>query len=258
MEIGNYVPAGKEGCFNVSPSSLHSWFENKSIWGKSYIKKNRTFTANTNTVFGNICHAIFEAYSTNQILNDSDISDYLAKHQDNPDVDAWFVQDNWGDSQREIIKFMGTRPQTTKAESQVLFEVEEGYTIGGTYDAVTGTTLTDYKTCSAKPSKIKLEHLFQLATYAIALELNGEEVNTLEVVYVVKPNVKGKISEKTGKVIGIKQTVIQCLEEPFTDELRQMVKKHLKHLVATLKVHKEQPELYEFLFPENPLSFMQD
>jgi len=258
MEIGNYVPVGKDNCFNVSPSSLHSWFENKAKWGKDYIKKEGSFDGNTNTVFGSICHGIFEAYSTNQLVSEADVMQYLAKYETNSNVDAWFIQDNWSDAQREIVKFMGTRPQVDKIESQVVYEVEKGYTIGGTYDALTGKTLTDYKTCSAKPSKIKKEHVIQLATYAIALELNGQPIDTLEIVYIVKPNIKGKISEKSGKVIGIKQTVIQSLQEPFTDELRQMVKGELKHLIETVKLYEENEDLYPYLFPSNILSFMHE
>lgn len=258
MVINDYKPVGKEGCFNISPSSLHSWFENKAVWAKSYILKEREFQANTNTVFGNICHAIAEGYVNGETLSELDVVDYLSKFEDNPDVDMWYIQDNWRDAHQAILEFMSQRPKPDEVEQQVIFEVEEGYTIGGTYDARTGSKITDYKTTSQKPSKLKKEHIFQLGAYAIMLELNGTKIDTLEAVYIVKGNVKGKVSEKTGKTIGVKNTSIVALQEPFTDEVRQMVKRYLKLLIGTLKVYKKQPELYEYLFAENPLSFIQD
>ena len=49
MEIGKYIKVSKDGCFNISPSSIHSWFENSMVWHENQVLGTGTFNGNTNT-----------------------------------------------------------------------------------------------------------------------------------------------------------------------------------------------------------------
>lgn len=269
MVIGNYVKVEKEGSFNISPSSLHSWFENSSVWYTNQVANKGTFKGNTNTYFGTICHAIAESYALDDVLTIDDVNEYLSKLKDDNVVDEWYIGDNFNDARKAIIDFMMLREKPSKVEFQVIYEPVQGYTIGGTVDAMAGSKITDYKTCSSIPSKMSIAHKYQLVTYALAMQGQGEKVTEIEVVYIKRPDVKGKVSEKTGKVIGIKNTEIKAIVEPITAELIAEVKAEIKLLIKCLKwtindtdysdysgLTKE--ELVEMIFRHNPLSYIQE
>ena len=266
MEIGKYTKVEVDGCFNLSPSSLHSWFENPYKWYKNQILKESPFLANTNTVFGSICHAVAEAYHSGEIISKQDVENYVNSFKDKHGViiDEWYIYDNFPDSREKILKHLGEVPSRDKVEFQTSFSPVDGFSMGGTLDYAYRDVIGDYKTCSSIPSKIKLEHLYQLVTYAICEISKGREVNYVEVTYIRRPDVNGKPSDKTfnkdgtPKIIGIRETQIKVLREPLTDELMQMVKESLKLLIKTVKTYQDNPELADVLFRPNKLSFMQD
>lgn len=256
MKISDYTPVGIDGCFNISPSSLHTWYENRAKWFKDQILKQSSFRGNTNTVIGNIAHAVAEAYAKDDIVSDAEISEYLKQFKDNPDVDEWYIADNYKDVRLKVMEFMGTRPTPTKVEYQTIYSPKEGFSIGGSVDARTNSKLTDYKSCSSFPGKIKTEHKYQLLTYALVDSLNGVDTDTIEVVYIKKPDMKGTVSEKTRKIIGVKETEIRALSEPVTKEDLQEVKDELKLMMEIVALYQKDNSLAKYLFTENKLSFM--
>jgi glutaredoxin-related protein len=262
--LGDYNKIETEGCFSVSPSSLHAWFENPYIWHKSNILKERNFTANTNTVFGTLCHAVAEYHHRVDVLSKDEINNYLSSFKNNPSVDEWYIMDNFKDAESAIIKHLSFQPKRDEVEYPNIFSPVEGYAIGGTIDYRYGSTMGDYKTCSSLPSKIKTKDMFQLVAYAIAEINSGKKIDHIEVTYIARPDVKGKPSEKSfnkdgsPKIIGIKNTQIKTIREPITDEVMVRVKSSLKLLIKTLKTLNTYPELADVLFRPNELSFMND
>ncbi len=153
---------------------------------------------------------------------------------------------------------MKSRPIPDRVEVRTSFEPIDGYSIGGSVDAVTGDTVTDYKSCSSFTSSIKLQHKFQLLLYAMSLNANGSDIKNIEVVQIKRGDSKGKISEKTGKVIGIKKPEIRVLLEPITQEDIQFVKQHIVLLIETLKTYGKDNSLAGVLFRANVLSYIQE
>lgn len=260
MSLGNYTRPTIEGCFNISPSSLHTWFDNKHKWYMNNVLNNNDFKGSTNTVVGNIVHYMFEMLAVDKEINWKDIMEYYSSFNGVDGVDMWYFDPefkNLKNLYETIVDFTANRPKPNKVEQQTIFSPREGFSIGGTYDALTGTKITDYKTTSSFfDFSSKKHYMYQLITYAISLRANGIDVDEIEIVQIKRPDMIGKISEKTNKVIGIKPAEIKVISEKITDEMIMDTKEHLISIMDTLTASKEYPELTKLLFPKNPLSYI--
>ena len=256
MRIPDYQPIDvSKGKVNISPSGLYTYFNNSGLWYRRNILKTDRLKPNTNLVFGSIVHSLFEAEYQNQEVSIADVDDYLERGNYGDTVDSWYINNNFEEAKEVVKEFLKDRPKPDKFEEQVLFEPISGYTIGGTFDGIYGSTIFDIKTTTSNSSSMKLHHKYQMMCYVFALEANGyEKFETIEIIQFVKGDSVGKISEKTGKIIGVKKPTISVLIEPITDELRQEVKMYLKELITLLKATDEID--YKLLFRDNPLDFM--
>ena len=261
--IGEYNKIqDKSARYNISPSSIASWFENPKYWYLSNIKKEVMFTDNTNTVFGTILHYAAEKYYdiTEGKYSKTKLYDvvlgYLTTFNNNADVDEWWIRDNLDSHIAVLFEFLSTRDKPKLMEYPTGFKPRDNFFIGGTVDAVNGTTVTDYKTCSSFAKEIKIHHKFQLLLYAEALNRNGIDIDTIEIVQIKRGDIKGKVSEKTGKIIGIKKPEIKSIKQKITDDDRAWLKHHMRVLLDTLEVYDKHPELAAVLFRENPDSYI--
>ena len=251
--IEQYTPYKKEeGLFNISPSSLYTWVENPRAWKRSDID-GKKFEPNTNTVFGTVVHAGIEQHFKGGKLTKSDVILYLDSLGDSAleNIDAWYITDMFEKTIQEAVKHI-SKPD--EMEYQTGFSPTDGFSIGGTADYRRGKVLGDYKTSSSAKSAIGL-YYYQLMTLAYCDKQRGIETDTIEVTYIVKPS-KGTISEKTGKLIGVKEPKVIIVQHEITEQDWIDIEVFLKEVVKTMKAYQNDNSLADILWREHYGSFI--
>lgn len=233
-----------EGKKRIRPSSMSKLFDHPAKWYKETILGQNSFFGNTNTVIGDIIHGrIHKYYDGIEPVDIDDELEYITTHKDNPDVNEWTVADEV-DRIWDLVRlaYLEKYPKPDEAEGSVQFEIPNSkYYIGGSFDAIEGQTVIDFKTTSVTPKKITSAHRLQLLTYALILNLKGRKTNNMRVVYIVK-------LKKEPKVV--------ILEEEIQDRDLEYIKLQIKNIVKRLELVDEDETLRELLFAPNPLSRM--
>ena len=101
--------------------------------------------------------------------------------------------------------------------------------------------LIDYKTVGKKPQGISKAHEFQLCSYATSLIADGTEVDSIRVVYIVKPTIKLPAR-------------VFIFEKELTNEMLMTQVGIMKNMEKSINVVRENPELADVIFRENLLS----
>lgn len=225
----------------ISPSSFTMFYNNPYEWYKNNVLKENTFKGNTDTVVGSIIHHRLEQLWTNQdkIIDEQYELDYIDQHRDVVEVDEWKVADEvgrlWETLETEVLLL----PIPTSVENSVVFEIPNSdYFVGGTYDYMRDNVLGDIKTTSVTPKKIKVGHRIQLLLYWLCLRMNGNtNIDKIEVTYIVK-------LKKEPKVV--------VLQEDITDDDFEWIKTEVKKMVKRLDLVKNDKDLAEIVFFNNP------
>ena len=249
-KIEQYTPYNSEGRFNISPSSMYAWNENPRAWCRSYIE-GKKFEPNTNTVFGTVVHAGIEQYHKGEKLTEQDVIEYIESLGEGYDIDSWYITEMY---QKTVDAVTDVCKAPDKMEYQTGFEPTDGFSIGGTVDYRRGTVLGDYKTTSKAKSSLGL-YYYQLMTLAYCERVNGVETDTIEITYIVKPD-KGHISDKTGKLIGVKEPKVIVVQHEIVEQDWIDIEVFLKEVVATIKAYQKDNSLKNILWRENNGSFI--
>lgn len=233
--------------FTLSPSSITQFMDNPKGWSDRYIDKVSSFEGNTNTVFGTVLHAGIEQHFRGVSLTRSDVIEYLDRQM--CELDRSYILDCWGET-LDVLKANTTKPDIM--EYEVLTHLDY-ISVGGTVDYRRHKTIGDYKTCGSIKQDIG-EYKYQLLTYAWIERQLGVDIDSLEVVYIQRPN-RGYISEKTGKVIGIKPAKVETIRYEITDTDMEEIKELLLSVDSTIELVHRLPSLKSILFRENKLSY---
>ena len=237
-----YTDKSIEGKVKISPSGFATFFENPQAWYRNQILKDSNFRGNTNTVVGTIIHKRIENYFNDVPTNPKEEQDYIQQYRDVVEVDEWKVADELERLWNVLQLDLPTLEKPTSQEQQVEFHIpNSNYFIFGTYDYMRGTTIGDIKTTSVTPKKIKVAHRIQLLLYALALKHNGVEVTDMEIMYVVKLKSKPKVI---------------VLKEDIKEIDMDYIKKEVKDMVTRCEMVRENNELQDILFPNNPDSYI--
>jgi len=254
-KIANYVKVGIKGKFNISPSSIALFQDNAKVFYDRNILGTDKFTGNTNTVLGSVVHAAIEQHNEGGTLGYDDIALYLEQYLFNGEVNMIDVSQSW-EEMFEAYKAYGA-PIPDKQEYQVLTELDDNLTLGGSVDAKLDTTIIDYKTCSTITKNMSIDtYKTQLMSYAYCEVKAGNLIDTLQIYFIQRPN-KGHPSEKTGKIIGIKPAKVLLVEHKITKEDWKEFEEILTIMRKTLYIHKIRPDLADVLFRHNPYTFRQ-
>jgi hypothetical protein len=221
--------------------------DNPKVWFDRNVDKVSSFQGNTATVFGTILHAGIEQHFSGDKLTRDDVIDYIDRQV--CELDRNYILDCWGETLDEL-KAMATKPDEQEYKTCIIYDK---YSVGGTVDYRRRKTIGDYKTCSSLKSDIG-EYKYQLMAYAFIDKLNGIETDALEITYIQKPN-KGYISEKTGKLIGVKPAKVSIVRYDITLEDWIEIEEVLDSIVKTYKAYISSPELKDVLYRENLLSY---
>lgn len=231
-----------EGKKRLSPSGISKLFDNPAKWYDETIKGNKSFFGNTNTVIGTIIHGrIHKYYDGIEPVDIDDEFQYVDSYKDVAEVNAWTVADEV-DRLWDLVRlaYLEKYPKPDKVEGAIKFEIPNSkYYIGGSFDALEGNTVIDFKTTSTTPKKINVSHRLQLLMYSLILNLKGIKTNKMRVVYIVK-------LKKEPKVV--------ILEEDISKQDLDYIKTQIKNIVKRLELVDEDETLRELLFAPNPLS----
>lgn len=223
--------------FKISPSGIADFFNNPVIWYKDHILGEKQFTGSTASVLGTICHYFAEQYGIKSYDEiNAEVIKALAELEPNPDIDKNEVASLYPDMVSMLISEYLSNNIPTERESSLVTEVKKGIYVGGTCDALKGTVVTDYKNVSKKPSDtIPFNYLIQLLAYAYMYREQGTPVDTVRLVYTVRPT----------KTLPVRVFVVSKV---ITQDDWDLIENTLELIADTVLKHFEDPSLDYLLF----------
>ena len=246
-----------EGAFKISPSMVYKFFCDPSSWYKSEVLKESTFNGNTATILGTICHYIYEQETNGNKVTREFITDQMKQYfTQNPDlvmdVDIPDVQETYPKvaaavmnqyvllKNNEVLVNHG-EIDTEKSISYCL-DKDSGIYVAGTADRIENKhILVDYKHVGKKPAdEIPYNYKVQLMTYAYMLNKIGYNIDTIRLVYGVKPT----------KTLDARCFVVS---ENITSDDFDNIENILYLIVDTIKIMREHPEYTYILFKDSSL-----
>ena len=270
MELNKYLDSPyaastrefrKNGGIVLSPSGIGKFYNEPNEWYLDRIGET-TFDGNTYTVLGNALHGAIDAYWHGDEVTEDDVCLWIQTRyatqmdevvgkdklgNDIPKVDMEFVTRNFIPMFREWVAKYGTMyPKPDMLEADLELDIQEGMKMAGTLDGYENPrkVLIDYKTAGRMPgkdAKISEAHRMQLAAYAFMMIAEGHEVDTIRVVYLVRPT----------KTLGPR---IKIIDEELDEQT-------LLDMVNTVELMKDSwnaalkyPELARLLFRENRIA----
>ncbi len=227
----------KEGEFKISPSGISKFFEYPPIWYKDNFMGEQSFKGNTASELGTIIHAIAEAVAKNEPTTREEIQAYLDTI-DNADVDKDEILKAYPEMASVLVNQYLLKNIPDKTEQQTLRDLGDGILIGGTYDAIQGTTLIDYKTTKSKPREgadMPWGYKTQLMSYAYSLKAEGVSIDRIRIVWVVKAT----------KTLPVRIFVVNHMVTP---QDWKDIEDVLKIMKDTILLGKEKPEYLHMLY----------
>jgi hypothetical protein len=244
-----------EGKVKISPSSLYDYYDNPSKWYSRNVKGIKEMP-NDSMIIGSLLHGRLERYYDNLGVDTDEEAGYLESFSSNSGVNDWEILDVLEGTWKYLLNtWLPTTTRPTSQEQSIVFEPKSNSDVfvAGSYDYRRGNTIGDYKTCSLLPKKIKTHHKIQAYVYAFVLRANNQHIDTIEIVYIQK-YLKGKISEKTKKIIGSKKPDVVVLSEPIDEEFMNHIIQDMKNLGVIITLCKENEDLVSLFFRTNLLS----
>jgi len=225
-----------EGIFKISPSGISKFFEFPSIWYADNFLGEESFTGNTSSYLGTIIHAIAEAYTKDESTSKEEIEEFL-NTIDDPNVNCNDIRANYPEMAMVLINEYLSKNRPNKVEQSILAPVSEKVMVGGTYDAIQGNTLIDYKTAARKPNveTMPFGYKIQLLAYAWILKQQGTIIDRLRLVYIIRAT----------KTLPARVFVVNHM---ITPEDWQLVDDTLKLMAETIELHQSNPEYTHLLY----------
>lgn len=188
-----------EGNYVLSPSGLRNFIENRSIWLTNVRDKVKTFSGNTNTRTGSLCHLWLESYYTDTLNKDGTVPNWKLTQVSEGDVDALFEYERLVPTLQVLVESIDREPKLIEEYIEVC--IQENIRLCGSIDMVwKDDVITDWKTASKKPSASSaVGYALQLSLYAgMYKNFHGIEPKLVEVYVIVKTKVPSlwKISFK--------------------------------------------------------------
>ncbi len=189
-----------EGVFKISPSSFNTFMNRPHMWYREQVLGEGTFEGNTATVIGTLVHYVAEKVAKGEEVNKAEITQYIANHEDNEDVDTVVVLRDYVAMAERLVNDYVLKNVPEHVEDFIKYHLGDGVWVAGSVDAFDNGCIIDYKTYSSKtkPKSIPMNYRYQLLIYAYIYAQLGYAVDRIRLVYVNR-NIDGGVSEKTGK-----------------------------------------------------------
>ncbi len=251
----------KNGGIVLSPSGIGKFFNEPNEWYLDRIGET-TFDGNTYTVLGNALHGAIDAYwHGDEVTEDEVVLWIQAKYSeqmveiigkdklgnDIPKVDMEFVAKNFMPMFIEwVSKYATLYPKPDLLEEDLSLDIQKGMIMAGTLDGyeIDRGVLIDYKTAGRMPgkdAKISESHRLQLSAYAFMMIAAGYEVNTIRIVYLVRPT----------KTIGAR---IKIIDEELDEKTLLTMVETVEMMKESWNVSIKYPELTKILFRPNRIA----
>jgi len=234
--------------FKISPSAINKFFNKPHEWFRSEILGEDTFLGNTASVLGTIVHFCAEEYVKTKKVDVPEIEKFLASNT-NPDVDISYVAEQWKPMGQALIDYLREAGIPQRSEELIHTEIQPGYFVAGSADAVSGDCLVDFKTTSymSPPTEIPQHYRYQLLTYAYIYNKLGIPINRIRIVWITN-NIVGRISDKTGKPMKDYPATIGVCTETITNEDLEFIENVLKLICETVEAYYNDSKLAYLLF----------
>ena len=227
-----------EGGFRLKPSSISKLIDNPHAWYESNIQGKNDFHGNTNTRLGSIIHALVENYYTKEYTYYEIVERAKVWLEEKEEPDQWKIIDSIEPMYNAWVKEYAEKYQKLQTiEGWVEYQPHDKIIVSGSYDALDGDTVVDYKTTGRKKSDLG-DYWVQLYTYAWLLRKNGVTVNNVRIVYIQTPLKSGAVNIVT---------VEEPIDESAMSELVERIKDESMQVLETL----DDPSLISRYFKKN-------
>ena len=263
-----------EGAFGISPSNVNTFITKPHTWYREQVLGEKQFDQSTATVLGTIVHYCAEMYIKNKSVPKHDIYNYIRKNcskvkssflptdlEDNMNtilwreissntIDGFYILEQWKAMGQAIIDYLKTIP-IHRSEELISAEVMPHFYAAGSADAVSGTTLIDFKTTSDLTPKnyIPMNYKYQLLTYAWIYNKMKIPINRIRIVWITNNQV-GRVSETTGKPLKDYPARAYEVNEEIDASDLDFIESILKLIAETVQASREYPQLTHCLFKD--------
>lgn len=244
-----YTDLIPENVFRISPSMIYKFTERKWEWYRNQVLGETTFEGNTSTVLGTCIHRVAEEFIKTGKVDKQALFDYVDKQS--IDIDVEFIKQQIKPMGNALLDYFRVYGLPNKSEFRIATELMEGVWVGGTVDAMIGTTIIDIKTTSEKSPKMYIpnNYKWQLLTYAWIARKLGIEVNTIQILWVTNDET-GRVSETTGKRLKDYPAQVVPVTNIITEEDMQFIEDYLKLIGETYLESLKQPNIKHLLFSD--------
>ena len=282
-----YKKAEDTGKFNISPSGFSAFITEPWNWYRKQVLEEDIPTIfgdqKESSTIGTIIHRIAEVIANGGDITKKDIEEYLSSFKDN-ELDKELVREAYPKMAEALVNdyVLKNKHRILQTESVKKFEFLNGYTVGGTIDAIEGSIyylnneglriskieyekqggaieyrdvyVVDYKTYNSKtkPKKIPKHYKFQLLCYAYILYKLGYNPKGIKLVYVNR-EIIGGISQKTLRKLKDYPSEVTVLQETINKEDLDFIESILIMCAETHKLSVEHPEYRWLLYKDNRL-----
>ena len=254
--VDNYSDLLPSGSIRISPSMLYKFTDKKHEWYRNQVLGEETFSGNTSTVLGTCVHRVAELASKLGIDKalpylQEEVPSYLSSFIANPEVDNAYVEAQYIPMSIALLNFFRVFGVPSRSEEKVALHIRDNIYLAGTFDALQGSTLIDYKTTSKTSPDMDIPNYYkwQLLAYAYALKEQGIKVDNIRIVWITN-NIVGRISEKTGKPMKDYPTQVVPVTEIITEDDMRFIKDYITLIADTIKCGIDNPELVYMLFSD--------
>ena len=240
-----YNGENETSSFRISASGISRFFTSTSKWfAENLTNTAEGFKGSTASVLGTLVHGHLEAYVKGQIIEDSEIEEYLVMQSMIIDeLDVNYIKYQLPIMVSVAIEYLQDTELGT-AERFIYKDLLPGICVGGSMDLHTDNVVIDYKTTSAKtiPKNIAYAHKIQLLTYSKLLREQGINITTMRIVYITT-DIMGAISEKTGKPLKSYPSDVQILEEAVLPDDLDMIDNIWNVIAESVALFRDRSEL---------------
>ena len=240
--------------FRIRPSSIESFFNFPAEWCREFIlKQDRPFKGSTSTVLGTVLHKCYEYAMVGKNLKKEDIDACIIEYDRlnpaicNPEEIIQVYPSILEEVLNTFIHPLASKSVAKYTEQEFIYEVQPNYVVRGIADLQYGTIISDYKNVSTKPNieSIPFGYKMQLLCAALALKKQGKLIDTIEIVYGVRPT----------KTLGARCFVVREIINPI---MLQQVNEVLDLIAGSVELVKTKPELINYIFKSMKLEGERD
>ena len=242
-----------DAVFKISPSAFAKFITSPHKWYRDEVLKENPFTHSTSTVIGTIVHYCAEMVAKQEMVDKTDIENYIDSFEVHEDYDPEIVRHQYPKMAEELVNSYVLENQMFEVETQHLLDIGDGYYAGGTLDRLEGEKgdcmIVDYKTYNSKtkPKAIPAHYKYQLLVYASILRNMGYNPTRIRLVYINR-DIDGGLSEKTGKPLKSYPPEVTVLTETLVDDDFDFIESQMELAIDSLIATEKYPELTHIIW----------